>query len=361
MGFKRKNFNIDPNVIAMMDKAIDNALEEYTTEIVAKNFNDKNIEKIYNQFLQWKKEYDNLILKMEVLNIQQEHILKMYYAQQDNQGNYQLSLLQQFELQLKKGYAIIQVFRHLMTSQVTKYQLMVSIQKKTLKEYTLEMKDMLKAVNLGTSQNFSDIQNIQELIKTAELQLRAANVNKMVKRNEDVEEAQGISNNLYNSIDKYINTYYLRGVDKNQKYQKYNRGWRYEVYLTLLDKGLKVHTDISQIENDNERQGIYTIIKQIANARNTIKFYQQAGDVGELQAKNLSKSAARLSASTTIRLEIDNILTYLGEYMETKDKEKLKEEIKKNLTVPEKDLSDETEKVLNDEANNAIDMLFENF
>ena len=52
MGFKRKNFNIDPNVIAIMDKAIDNALEEYTTEIVAKNFNDKNIEKIYNQFLQ---------------------------------------------------------------------------------------------------------------------------------------------------------------------------------------------------------------------------------------------------------------------------------------------------------------------
>ena len=118
---------------------------------------------------------------------------------------------------------------------------------------------------------------------------------------------------------------------------------------------------ISQIENDNERQGIYTIIKQIANARNGIKFYQQAGDVGELQAKNLAKSAARLSASTTIRLEIDNILTYLGEYMETKDKEKLKEEIKKNLTVPETDLSTETEKVLNDEANNAIDILFENF
>ena len=47
--------------------------------------------------------------------------------------------------------------------------------------------------------------------------------------------------------------------------------------------------------------------------------------------------------------------------MKTKDKEKLKEEIKKNLTVPEKDLSDETEKVLNDEANNAIDILFENF
>ena len=118
---------------------------------------------------------------------------------------------------------------------------------------------------------------------------------------------------------------------------------------------------ISQIENDNERQGIYTIIKQIANARNTIKFYQQAGDVGEFQAKNLSKSAARLSASTTIRLEIDNILTYLSEYMKTKDKEKLKEEIKKNLTVPEKDLSTETEKILNDEANNAIDILFENF
>lgn len=361
MGFKRKNFNIDPNVIAMMDKAIDNALEEYTTEIVAKNFNDKNIEKIYNQFLQWKKEYDNLTLKMEVLNIQQEHMLKMYYAQQDNQGNYQLSLLQQFELQLKKGYAIIQVFRHLMTSQVTKYQLMVGIQKKTLKEYTLEMKDMLKAVNLGTSEGFSDIQNIQELIINAELQLRKENVNKMVKRNEDIEEAKGVSNNLYNSIDKYINTYYLRGIDKTQKYKKYNRGWRYEVYLTLLNKGLATHTDIIQMKNDNEKQGIYTIIKQIANARNTIKFYKQAGDVGELQAKNLSKSAARLSASKTIVREIDDILTYLSEYMKTKDKEKLKEEIKKNLTVPEKDLSDETERVLNDEANNAIDMLFENF
>lgn len=343
MNISLSDLNLE--IPASVVKSVDEAIEEYSKEIINKGFNRTNLQNILNTLKQWKIDYETVKKMLKNALTVNEVTANKYKKNIDSKNLTQARidvLIRTYENQLKKGYALLQSFREALSNEETEYRILVDIDDTKMTERKFSMKEMLDGVSFSSTALINQLTN--ETNKIEELQAKIKKENVLDKGTEITFKSSALYNSL---IDFYSHNHRLnsprflkRTVNgKNEWVQsKLNRGRIYEIFYQLIESGAATENTII----NNYKTDYYDLLTEyfFAVRSENIKFFQHTGDVGNKELKNIShsNSNATLFSSNTIINNISKLITILDNFLSSGFENYLEtsQELKKIFTSNQK-------------------------